>query len=332
MYMPPLTFGFVLFLAAALLFAYLDGVTDSANVVAPVVAARAIVRQRAVWMTAVGVVVAPLIFGVVVARTFGTGLLAETGVSLPIVTAGTLGAVIWRLVTLWLGLPASNSHCLIGGLVGAGLASAGLAAINSAGLLKVIIALLISPALGLLMGFVITRLVYVAASWASPRINTGFRRAQVLTAFGLALSWGANDAQKSIGLLALGAAAAGGQAFSIPTWAIAVGVGMVALGTLTSGRRLIRTLGGRFYRIRPINGLAAQLGSALVIFGASALGGPVSTTQVVSTAIMGAGAAERVNKVRWGVATNILIAWVLTIPATATLGAALVFVLRAVMP
>ncbi len=329
--MPPLTLPFALFLAAALLFAYLDGVTDSANVVAPVVAARAISRRRALIMTALAPIVAPLIFGVAIAETFGTGLLAPAGVSLPIVTAGTLGAVIWRCLTLWWGLPASNSHCLIGGLVGAGLAGAGLGALNTTGLTRVILALLISPVIGLVMGFLITRLVYFAAQWASPRINNTFRQGQVLTAFALALSWGANDAQKTIGLLALGAAAATGQPFSIPPWAIAAAVSAVALGTLTSGRRLIRTLGGRFYRIRPINGLAAQLASALVIFGAARLGGPVSTTQVVSTAIMGAGAAERVNKVRWGVATNILIAWVLTIPATALLGAALLFLLRALL-
>lgn len=328
--MPPLTPTFLVFLAAALLFAYLDGATDSANVVAPVVAARAISRRRALVLTALTTATAPFIFGAAVGRTFGTGLLAAPGVSLPIVAAGTLAAVMWRLITLRLGLPASNSHCLIGGLVGAGLAGAGFAALNAAGLVKVFLALAISPALGLVMGFVITRLVYFLAQWASPRINTTFRRAQVMTALGLALSWGANDAQKSIGLLALGAAAASGQAFSIPTWALAAGVGMVALGTLTSGRRIIRTLGGRFYRIRPINGLSAQLGSALVIFGAAALGGPVSSTQVVSTAIMGAGAAERVNKVRWGVAVNILVAWVLTIPATAALGAVLVVGLRLV--
>ena len=181
------------------------------------------------------------------------------------------------------------------------------------------------------MGFLITRAVYFLAHWASPRINSTFRHAQVLTAFGLALSWGANDAQKTIGLLALGAAAATGQSFSIPTWVVAAAVAMVTLGTVTSGRRLIRTLGGRFYRIRPINGLAAQLASALVIFGAAGLGGPVSTTQVVSTAIMGAGAAERVNKVRWAVATNILIGSVLTIPATALRGAGLLLVVRACM-
>ncbi len=246
--------------------------------------------------------------------------------------AGTFSALIWRVLTLWWRLPASNSHCLIGGLVGAGLAGGGLNAINAAGLAKVILVLLVSPAIGLAMGFVITRIVYFMAQWASPRINNRFRQGQVLTAFVLALSWGANDAQKTIGLLALGAAAATGEAFTIDQWTIIASVTAVAIGTLTSARRLIRTLGGRFYRIRPINGLSAQLASAAVIFGASALGGPVSTTQVVSTAIMGAGAAERVNKVRWGVASNILVAWVLTIPATALLGAGLLVVLRAVMP
>jgi PiT family inorganic phosphate transporter len=173
--------------------------------------------------------------------------------------------------------------------------------------------------------------VYFVARQASPRINSTFRQGQILTACLLALSWGANDAQKTIGLLALGAAAANGQGFTVEPWAIIASMAAVAAGTLFSGSRLIRTLGGRFYRIRPINGLAAQLASALVIFSAAALGGPVSTTQVVSTAIMGAGAAERVNKVRWGVAGDILIAWVLTIPATAIIGAGLLYVLRGLM-
>ena len=330
--MPPLNLPFVFFLTAGLLFAYLNGVTDSANIVAPLISSRAFPRRRALVMTAVAVLVAPFIFGVAVARTFGTGVITPGGVTLPVVLAGTLGAVVWRWLTLRWGLPASNSHAMVGGLLGAGLAGGGLAAINGTGLAKVLIALLVSPLIGLAMGFVITRLVYFLAQWASPRINNTFRQGQVITAFVLALSWGANDAQKTIGLLALGAAAATGEAFTIETWAIVASMAAVAIGTLTSARRLIRTLGGRFYRVRPINGLAAQLASAGVIFGAAAVGGPVSTTQVVSTAIMGAGAAERVNKVRWGVATNILIAWVLTIPATAMLGAALVFVLRLVMP
>lgn len=330
--MPPLNLPFLVFLAAGLLFAYLNGATDSANIVAPLISSRAFPRRQALLMTAVAVVVAPFIFGVAVARTFGTGVIMPASVTLPVVLAGTLGAVIWRWLTLRWGLPASNSHAMVGGLLGAGLAGGGLAAVNLAGLTLVLIALLVSPLVGLAMGFLITRLVYFLAQWASPRINNTFRQGQVITAFVLALSWGANDAQKTIGLLALGAAAATGEAFEIETWTIAASMAAMAIGTLTSASRLIRTLGGRFYRIRPINGLAAQLASAAVIFAAAGVGGPVSTTQVVSTAIMGAGAAERVNKVRWGVAGDILIAWVLTIPATALLGAGLLFIVQAVMP
>jgi inorganic phosphate transporter, PiT family len=325
----PLTPGFILLLAASLLFAYLNGVTDSANIVAPVISARASSPRRALAMTAVATMVAPFIFGVAVARTFGVGILAPATATLAIVVAGTLSAIVWRWITWHLGLPSSSSHGLVGGMVGAGLAGVGLGAINSVGLLKVLAALFFSPAVGLLMGYLLTRLIYFLAQWASPRINNAFRQGQVLTAFALALSWGANDAQKTIGLLALGLAAGTGQEFSIPAWTIVITMAAVGLGTLTSGWRLIRTLGAKFYRIRPVHGLAAQIASAGVLISAAAVGGPVSTTQVVSTAIMGAGAADRINKVRWGVAADILWAWVLTIPATAALGAGLLVLLRA---
>lgn len=324
----PLTPAFLVLLLVALLFAYLNGVTDSANIVAPVISSRAIAPRRALVLTAAAALIAPFIFGVAVARAFGAGILVPDSVSLPIVLAATLSAIAWRWLTWWWGLPSSSSHGLVGGMLGAGLAGAGVAAINPAGLLAVLVALFVSPAVGLVFGYLVTRLVYFFARGATPRVNNLFRYGQVVTALALALSWGANDAQKTIGLLALGLAAATGSAFSIPNWAILLGMGAIGLGTLTSGWRLIRTLGGRFYRIRPVHGLAAQVASAGVIFGATAVGGPVSTTQVVSTTIMGAGAAERISKVRWGVAADILWAWVLTIPATALLGAALLFLLR----
>jgi PiT family inorganic phosphate transporter len=330
--MPPLTWPFVVFLAAGLFFAYLNGVTDSANIVAPLITARAFPRRRALLVTAIAAMAAPFIFGVAVAEAFGAGVLLPGGVTLPVVLAGTVSALIWRLLTLWWGIPASNSHAMVGGLLGAGLAGAGVAGLNGTGLLKVILALFVSPMFGLGMGFLITRLMYFLAQWASPRINQTFRRGQVLTAVVLALSWGANDAQKTIGLLALGAAAAQSQPFTVEPWAIVASMGAVAAGTLFSGSRLLRTLGARFYRIRPVNGLAAQLASAGVIFGAAAIGGPVSTTQVVSTAIMGAGAAERISKVRWGLAGDILIAWILTIPATALIGAVLAWLLTLLLP
>ncbi|MGH2522579.1 MAG: inorganic phosphate transporter, partial [Anaerolineales bacterium] len=239
-----------------------------------------------------------------------------------------LSALVWRALTWWLGLPSSSSHALVGGLVGAGLAGGDMHSLNLPGLLKVLIALFISPALGLLAGYALTRFIYFLAQWATPRINAVFRNAQIATALALALSWGANDAQKTIGLLALGMAALSAAPFAISAWMIALGVAATALGTLTSGWRLIRTLGGKFYKIRPVHGLAAQAAAAGVIFGAAFVGGPVSTTQVVSTTLLGAGAADRLNMVRWNVAGDILWAWVLTIPATALLGAGLFFLLR----
>jgi PiT family inorganic phosphate transporter len=326
--MPPLSPAFLILLASALTFAYLTGITDSANVVAPVISVRALSARRALWMTALAVTVAPFIFGVGVARTFGAGIVMPGSVTLPIVLAATISAILWRWVTWWLGLPSSSSHAIVGGLLGAGLAGAGLGVVNLFGLFRVLIALFVSPALGLLMGYALTRLVYFLAEWATPRINNAFRVGQILTALTLGLSWGANDAQKTIGLIALGLATATGQPFTIPLWIIAASTAAVALGTMTGGWRIIRTLGGRFYQIRPIHGLAAQAAAAAVIFSAAFVGGPVSTTQVVSTSILGAGAADRVSKVRWGVAGEILWAWVFTIPATAFVGAGLFSVIR----
>jgi len=319
-----------LLVIAIVVLAYLGGVTDSANVVAPVISSRALSPRRALLLTAAAASAAPFIFGVAVARAFGAGVIAPAYATPAVVLAATLSALLWRWLTWRWGLPSSLSHGLVGGMVGAGWMGAGVTAVNVSGLVKVLLALFISPAAGLIIGWVVTALIYWLTQRATPRVNAWFRVGQVMTAAGLALSWGANDAQKTIGLLALAATAATGQPFDIPLWAVGLSVAAVALGILTTGWRLIRTLGAKFYRIRPVHGLAAQLAAASVIFGAAALGGPVSTTQVVSTSILGAGAADRVNKVRWGVATDILWAWVFTLPATAALGAAGVWVLARV--
>jgi PiT family inorganic phosphate transporter len=324
----PDTPSFIAIALTTLLFAYLNGITDSANVVAPVISSRALEPRRALLLTAAAAFVAPFLFGVAVARAFGAGVLVPAGASPAVVLAATLSALVWRWLTWRWSLPSSSSHGLVGGLVGAGMAAAGLGVVNLGGLLKVFLALFFSPAVGLLAGYAITGLVYWLAQRATPRVNVLFRYGQVLTAAVLALSWGANDAQKTIGLLALGLAAETGQPFGIPAWTIVASMAAIVLGTLTSGTRLIRTLGARFYRIRPVHGLAAQIASAAVIFGAAAVGGPVSTTQVVSTSILGAGAAQRINMVRWGIATDILWAWVLTVPATIVLGAGLLWVLE----
>jgi PiT family inorganic phosphate transporter len=320
--------AFLILLFTSLLFAYLNGVSDSANIVSPAISVRALSARRALVITAAAVTVAPFLFGAAVARTFGAGIISPQSATPAVVLAATLSAIVWRLITWRFGIPTSQSHALVGGLVGAGVAGAGLGAVNLFGLIRVLIALFVSPAVGLLVGFGLTRLIYFLAQWATPRVNNVFRMGQVAAALALALSWGANDAQKTIGLLALGVAAASGEQFAISDWMIAAAMAGVALGTLTGGWRIIRTLGGKFYLIRPIHGFAAQAAATGVIFGAALLGAPVSTTQVVSTSILGAGAAERVSKVHWSVAGEIAWAWVLTVPATALAGAGLLVILR----
>jgi inorganic phosphate transporter, PiT family len=189
---------------------------------------------------------------------------------------------------------------------------------------KILIALFTSPIIGFVIGYIILRLILILSWSATPRVNNLFRRSQILTALALALSHGANDAQKTMGIITLALVTSGYlKTFAVPLWVILLSGGMIALGTSVGGWSLIKTLGAKFYRIRPVDGFAAQLSSAVVILTASLVGGPVSTTQVVSSAIMGVGAAERANKVRWGVAQEIATAWLLTIPATALLAACL---------
>ncbi|MCC7358499.1 MAG: inorganic phosphate transporter [Anaerolineales bacterium] len=324
----PLTPALLVLVLLNLIFAYFSGIADTANIVAPVISSRAIRPQFAVLLAAGAALAAPLLFGVAVARTFGVGVLLPAAAGPHTVLAATFSATLWRLITWWWNVPASSSHGVVGGLVGAGLAAGGLPAVNLEGLGRVLLALFVSPLAGLLAGFIITGLLYALAERATPRINNLFRLSQVFTALVLALSWGANDAQKAIGLLALGVAAVTGASFDIPLWVSVAAMGATALGGLTGGSRLIRKLGGKFYRIRPIHGLAAQLAAAGVSFAATAVGAPVSTTQVVSTTILGAGAAQRLNMVRWGVAAEIVWAWVLTVPATVALGALGVWALR----
>jgi PiT family inorganic phosphate transporter len=247
---------------------------------------------------------------------------------LQVVLAALLGAIIWNLVTLLLGLPSSSSHALIGGLIGAVALEKGWGAIQVDGLLKVLLVLFISPIIGFVAGYLLSKFILFLCRNATPGVNNVFKRGQLVTSVALALSHGANDAQKSMGIITM-ALVAGNymRDFSVPLWVVLSCAGMIAVGTALGGRRLIRTLGGKFYKIRPADGFSSQLASSLVIIGSSLVGGPVSTTQVVSTAIMGVGAADRVNKVRWIVAKDILIAWVLTIPAAAILSAGLYWVI-----
>jgi PiT family inorganic phosphate transporter len=317
----------------ALGFDFLNGIHDSSNIVATMISSRALSPRMALGMTAVANFCGPFIFGVAVAETIGHEVVASEAISVTVILAALASAIIWNLVTWYLGFPSSSSHALVGGLVGAVIVGAGWKAIQLPGLGKILIALFISPILGFIFGYLILRLLLQICWNSTPVVNRIFKQGQVVTALALALSHGTNDAQKTMGIITLALVTGGAlDVFAVPLWVIIACAFMIGLGTAVGGWKLIRTLGGKFYRIRPVDGFATQLTSAVVILGASLAGGPVSTTQVVSSAIMGVGAAERMNKVRWGVAQEIIMAWLLTIPATFLLAAALYWMLSQILP
>ena len=312
----------IVMVVLAVIFDFLNGIHDSSNIVATMISSRAFSPRVALGVTAIAEFSGPFIFGVAVATTIGHEVVVAETITLNILLAALTSAIIWNILTWFLGIPSSSSHALIGGLIGAVAFSAGLKAILFSGLEKILIALFLSPILGLLLGYLFTRLIFFLARGATPSINIFFRRSQILTAIALALSHGTNDAQKTMGIITLGLVTAGViPSFEVPFWVITISAGAIALGTAFGGWRLIRTLGAKFFRIRPVHGFSSQFTSAFVILGASIIGGPVSTTQVVSSAIMGVGSAERVNMVRWGVAKDIMVAWLVTIPATAGIAA-----------
>lgn len=328
-----MTTTLIIVIGLAILFDFLNGIHDSSNIVATMITSRAFSPRVALGVTALAHFVAPFLFGVAVAETIGHEIAPAEHINLDVIIAALVSAILWNLLTWFLGIPSSSSHALIGGLIGAVGAAVGLQTIILSGLEKVLIALFSSPLIGLIGGFLFTRLVYYLARGASPRINWFFKRFQIITALALAFSHGTNDAQKTMGIITLALVTSGYlSVFHVPAWVIAISAGAIALGTALGGWRLIRTLGGKFYKIQPVHGFSAQTTSAIVILGASLLGGPVSTTQVVSSAIMGVGAAERVNKVRWGVANEILMAWLITIPATALIAALVYWLMIRILP
>jgi PiT family inorganic phosphate transporter len=318
----------IIVIVLALIFDFLNGIHDSSNIVATMISSRALSPRMALLITAVANFVGPFIFGVAVANTIGHEVVSAESINIAVLMAALISAIVWNILTWVLGFPSSSSHALIGGFVGAVVIAAGWNAILLHGMEKILIALFLSPVIGFIIGYLFLKLILLFSWRASPRVNAFFKRAQIVTALSLALSHGTNDAQKTMGIITL-ALVTGGiiETFTVPVWVILLSASMIALGTAVGGNKLIKTLGGKFYKIRPVDGFASQLASAAVILGASLVGGPVSTTQVVSSAIMGVGAAERVNKVRWGVAQEIATAWLLTIPATALVAAGLYWIL-----
>ncbi len=328
-----MSFTLIVLVILALLFDFLNGVHDSSNIVATMISSRAMGPRSALAMTAIATLAGPFIFGVAVANTIGNDIAVSEALNMTVIISALASAIVWNILTWILGLPSSSSHALIGGIVGAVFAGAGAGALRSEGIIKVLIALFASPIIGFAAGYLITNLIHLLAWKASPRINGTFKKLQILTSLGLALSHGTNDSQKTMGIITLGLLLEGMIAsFKVPFWVIAACAGAIALGTSIGGWRLIKTLGSKFYKIRPVDGFASQITSAAVIILASVFGLPVSTTQVVSTAIMGVGAADRINKVRWSVAGEIVSAWLITIPATALLAGGLYWLIHSAVP
>lgn len=304
----------------SLTFDFLNGFNDSANVVATMISSRAMSARAALTLAAVANLIGPFLFGVAVANAIGHGVADTNVITIYVVIAALLSASIWNIVTWSLGIPASSSHGLIGGILGAVIAGSGIGAIKMAGMWKIIIALFTSPIIGFTVGWIVMGLTKRLLKNASPKADTALKVGQLPTALALALSHGTNDAQKTMGVITMGLVVLGFQKeFAVPYWVILISAGSISAGTALGGWRIIHTLGGKFYRIRPIHSFTSQLASAIVIITASFLGGPVSTTQVVSMSILGVGANDKISKVRWTVLKEIVYAWILTIPITALL-------------
>ena len=306
----------------AVLFDYINGFHDTANAIATSVSTRALRPEHAILMSATANFVGALT-GTAVAKTISAGLADTPGgdVGQTIVAAALIGAIVWNLITWRFGIPSSSSHALIGGLLGAVTVSLGVSAIKLDGVRdKVLLPLVLSPVAGVVIGFLAMVLILNVFQRANPRrMNDRFRRLQVISAAFMAFSHGSNDAQKTMGIMTLALIAAGilPADSAIPLWVIVLAATAISLGTAAGGWRIIKTMGQKVVKLDPVHGFAAETTAATIIFTASHFGMPVSTTHVISSAIIGVGSSDRMSAVRWGVAGNIVIAWILTIPASA---------------
>ncbi|AJE04374.1 inorganic phosphate transporter [Geobacter pickeringii] len=308
----------VLVIGAALAFDYINGFHDTANAIATCVSTRALSVRSAIIMAAV-LNFAGAMISTKVAATIGKGIVDAGNVTQMVVLAGILGAIVWDLITWYYGLPASSSHAIIGGLMGAVIAHAGSGALHWKGLEKIVLSLVLSPIVGVALGFIVMVIMLWSFRGTAPHaINKQFRRLQVLSAAFMAFSHGTADAQKSMGVITMALVSYGTlSAFVVPTWVkIACAVAM-GLGTAAGGWRIIKTVGKDFVKLQPVHGFCVETASAGVILGASSIGMPVSTTHVITSAILGVGLSKRLTAVNWNVAGRILVAWVLTIPASA---------------
>jgi len=317
----PLLVGLV---GIALLFDFLNGLHDAANSIATIVSTRVLRPQYAVFWAAFFNFVAFLFFGLHVAETVGRGIVSAEVVDAHVIFGALMGAILWNLITWGLGIPSSSSHALIGGLLGAGTAKSGIGAIVWSGVFKTAAAIVLSPALGLVLGLLLVLMTSWAFVRATPNLaDRWFRKLQLLSASAYSLGHGGNDAQKTMGVIAVLLYSQGmvEGGFHVPFWVVLSCQAAMALGTLMGGWRIVHTMGSKITRLSPAQGFCAETGGALTLFGATWLGVPVSTTHTITGAIVGVGSARRVSAVRWNIASRIVVAWVVTLPCSAALGA-----------
>src|SRR3954470_10815760 len=319
-------------IAIALAFDFINGLHDAANSIATVVSTRVLSPRMAVAWAAFFNFVAFLFIGLHVAETIGKGIIDPAIVDPAVIFGALAGAILWNVLTWYFAIPTSSSHALVGGLVGAGTAKGGLAAIVSSGVIKTSVFIFAAPLLGMVLAIAIV----ILTSWVFKPVTVGtadktFRRLQLLSSAAYSVGHGANDAQKTMGIITVLLFSTGylhGD-FHIPLWVVLAAQVAMGLGTLMGGWRIVRTMGSKITRLTPHQGFCAETGGALLLFGATAFGIPVSTTHTITGAIVGVGAARRASAVRWGVAGNIIVAWLVTIPATAALSALIYFLARA---
>jgi PiT family inorganic phosphate transporter len=331
----PLFVLLIAIIVVALAFDFINGFHDAANSIATVVSTRVLPPGLAVIWAAFFNFVAAFVFPLKVATTIGKGLIAPTAVTEWVILAGLVGAVVWDLITWWLGLPTSSSHALIGGFAGAAIAHIGFSAVLVSGWTKTVVSMFVSPVFGLVLGLLfMTGLLWLLRGAMPSRVDKWFRKLQLVSAGLYSLGHGGNDAQKTIGIIALLVFTHQRSLGQTPSdihvawWMILSCYAAIALGTLAGGWRIVKTMGSKITKLRPIGGFCAETAAALTLFANSYLGIPVSTTHTITGAIMGVGATHRLSAVRWGVATRIVWAWVLTIPASGLIAAGFYQVLR----
>ena len=320
----------VLVVVVALVFDYINGFHDAANSIATVVSTRVLSPGQAVLWAAFFNFAAAFIFGTAVAKTVGSGMIDITVVTSSVILSGLIGAIVWDLITWYYGLPTSSSHALIGAYAGAAIAKAGVVALIPGGWTKTLTFIVLAPLIGFALGFVfMVAILWIMRPFAPSRVDRYFRKLQLVSAAMYSLGHGANDAQKTMGIIA-GALFAGGYitTFYIPFWVELAAYSAISAGTLSGGWRIIHTMGSKITKLQPVGGFAAETAGAVSLFTATALGVPVSTTHTITGAIIGVGTTRRLSAVRWGIAGQIVWAWVLTIPIAAAIAAVVYFVLH----